>query len=84
VFPQRGPNGPGVARAGQQILPWDQEAVDAFNRLRAQGTRVGTQDMKIAAIALAHDALLLTRNAVDFARVPGLRFENWLDEGGGG
>lgn len=61
------------------ILPWDQEAVEALNRLRAQGVRVGTQDLKIAAIALAHDALLLTRNAVDFAKVPGLRFENWLD-----
>lgn len=61
------------------ILPWDQEAVDVFNRLRAKGVRVGTQDMKIASIALAHDVLLLTRNTLDFAKVPGLRFENWLD-----
>ena len=36
-------------------------------------------DPKIAAICLAHDALLLTRNLADFARVAGLRVENWLD-----
>jgi tRNA(fMet)-specific endonuclease VapC len=65
--------------AAWTILPWDHEAVETFNRLRGQGARVGTQDLKIAAIALAHDARLLTRNAVDFAKVPGLHFENWLD-----
>jgi tRNA(fMet)-specific endonuclease VapC len=37
-------------------------------------------DLKLAAIALIHDALLLTANRRDFERVPGLRFENWLDE----
>ncbi len=35
--------------------------------------------LRIASITLAHDATLLTRNSVDFAQVPGLRFENWLD-----
>lgn len=41
--------------------------------------RIGTMDLKIAAICLAHDATLLTRNLVDFEKVPGLRVENWLD-----
>ncbi len=36
-------------------------------------------DLKVASISLAHDVSLLTRNAVDFAKVPDLRFENWLD-----
>jgi tRNA(fMet)-specific endonuclease VapC len=36
-------------------------------------------DLKIACIALVHDATLLTRNTVDFAHVPGLRFEKRLD-----
>ena len=61
------------------ILPWDSDAVSAFARIRSQGVRIGTQDLRIAAITLAHDAVLLTRNTVDFAKVPGLRFENWLD-----
>jgi len=36
-------------------------------------------DLKIAAICLAHDATLLTRNVADFQNIPGLRVENWLD-----
>ncbi|MFZ2279272.1 MAG: type II toxin-antitoxin system VapC family toxin [Prosthecobacter sp.] len=48
-------------------------------KLRRDGVRIGTHDLKIACITLAHDALLLTRNTVDFAQVPGLRFENWAD-----
>jgi tRNA(fMet)-specific endonuclease VapC len=36
-------------------------------------------DLKIAAIALSHEALLLSRNLRDFNSVPDLRVENWLD-----
>ena len=61
------------------LLPWDGEAADLFKHLRKRGIRIGTMDLKIACITLAHDATLLTRNTVDFAQVPGLRFENWLD-----
>ena len=61
------------------ILPWDADSADLFVRLRRQGLRIGSLDLKIACIALAHDATLLTRNATDFAQVPGLPIENWLD-----
>lgn len=61
------------------ILPFDEQAAVVFRRLRKQLPRAGTQDLKIAAIVLAHDALLLTRNLGDFASVPHLRVENWLD-----
>lgn len=61
------------------VLPWDSDAADRFIRLRRDGVRIGTMDLKIACITLAHDATLLTRNTGDFAKVPGLRFENWLD-----
>ena len=40
---------------------------------------IGSMDLKIACITLAHDTTLLTRNTSDFARVPGLRVANWLD-----
>jgi len=41
--------------------------------------RIKATDRKVAAIAVAHGALLLTANKRDFEQVPGLRFENWLD-----
>ena len=65
--------------ASWTVLPWDTEASNLFVRLRSQGVRIGSMDLKIACIVLAHDATLLTRNAADFSKVPGLRFENWLD-----
>jgi tRNA(fMet)-specific endonuclease VapC len=41
--------------------------------------RIATLDLKIAAISVASNALLLTANRRDFEKVPGLRFENWLE-----
>lgn len=61
------------------ILPFDGEAAEHFHRMQGERVRIGTMDLKIAAICLAHDATLLTRNLVDFEKVPGLRAENWLD-----
>jgi tRNA(fMet)-specific endonuclease VapC len=61
------------------ILPFDDAAADVVEDLRAQRVRVGTMDLKIAAICLAHDAVLLTQNVADFRLVPGLRIENWLE-----
>ena len=61
------------------ILPFDPDSARIFQRLRDEGIRIGTMDLKIAAICLAHDATLLTRNRVDFDKVPGLRVKNWLD-----
>jgi tRNA(fMet)-specific endonuclease VapC len=61
------------------ILDWDTEAADIFVKPRKERVRIGTQDLKIACITLAHDATLLTRNLGDFRQVPGLRVENWLD-----
>lgn len=60
------------------ILPFDEDAARQFVRLQQQRIRIGTMDLKIAAICLAHDATLLTRNVVDFEKVPGLSVENWL------
>ena len=60
------------------ILEWNAAVVDEFESLKQAGIRVGTMDLKIASIVLANDATLLTRNANDFSRIPGLRIEDWL------
>lgn len=59
------------------LLDFDEKAFDEFERLRQAKLRVGTMDLKIAAIALAKDATLLTRNLSDFSRVPDLKVEDW-------
>ena len=60
------------------VLVWNEPAADQFVRLRKQRVRIGTQDLKIASIALTSDALLLSANLRDFEQVPGLRVEEWL------
>lgn len=60
-------------------LPYDSDAVNRFLEFRKVGLRTGSKDLKIACIALEYDATVLTRNTKDFAFVPGLKMENWLD-----
>ena len=59
------------------ILDFDQPSALEFERLKASRVRIGTMDLKIAAISLAHDALLLSRNLTDFRKVPMLRVDDW-------
>ncbi len=70
-----------IASAGP-ILPFDELAAQRYGELRAAlertGRRVAEPDLRIAAIALTRDATLVTGNVRHFARVPGLRVENWL------
>lgn len=61
------------------VLPFPAAAADHFDRLRQQGIRIGSMDLKIACVALVHEALLLSANDGDFRQVPNLRVENWLD-----
>jgi len=48
------------------------------SELRGVGTPIGPNDFWIAAHALAENLILVTGNDREFARVPGLRVENWL------
>ncbi len=62
------------------VLDYDTKATIAFQELISQKIRIGTMDLKIAAIALSHDALLITRNVRDFEKVSGLSVEDWTLE----
>jgi len=59
------------------VIEYDMKAAEAYERLRKMRLGMGTKDLQIAAIALANDAVLLTRNLSDFSRVPDLRIEDW-------
>ena len=61
-----------------EIARWTERAAGEFARLRRTRVRIGTQDLKIAALAIAADAFLLSANLRDFDQVPGLRVEDWL------
>ena len=60
-----------------EALPFTRESQIIYRDLKAQRIRVGTQDLRIASITLAHQGILLTRNFHNFDRVPNLIFENW-------
>nr|WP_233258286.1 PIN domain-containing protein [[Phormidium] sp. ETS-05] len=59
-------------------------AANLFGRIRSQlesqGTPIGSYDLQIAAIALAHNLTLVTHNSREFSRVEGLRWEDWETE----
>ena len=65
-----------------EILPFDEAALWAYGDLRAElerkGTPIGALDTMIAAHALSQQSTLVTNNTHEFARVPGLSLENWV------
>ncbi|HEX9974388.1 MAG TPA: type II toxin-antitoxin system VapC family toxin [bacterium] len=60
-----------------QIFSFDYQAHEIAEDLRRQRIRLGTMDLRIASIALLHDAVFLTRNLSDFSKVPNLKIEDW-------
>jgi tRNA(fMet)-specific endonuclease VapC len=64
-----------------ESVPFDDTAAEHYGVLRAQlrraGTPIGANDMLIAAIALAGDHCLVTRNQDEFHQLAGLRVQSW-------
>ncbi|WP_342769604.1 type II toxin-antitoxin system VapC family toxin [Thiocapsa rosea] len=69
------------------VLDWGSRAADRYGAvaadLRRRGLPIGCMDTKIAAHALAEGLILVTNNADDFGRVPGLTLENWIEAAAG-
>ncbi|HEV3261242.1 MAG TPA: type II toxin-antitoxin system VapC family toxin [Gemmataceae bacterium] len=68
-----------LAQRLDALALFDERAADQFDLLRSAKSRLGTMDLKIAAIALVNQALLLSANRRDFEHVPGLRVEKGLE-----
>ncbi len=60
-----------------RILPFDDLAARRSHELRRQHRRLGTNDLRIASIALEHLGAVVTRNQGDFGLVDGLVIEDW-------
>jgi tRNA(fMet)-specific endonuclease VapC len=59
------------------VIGFDQDAAKEFEKLRRLYPRLGTMDLKIAAISITTNNTLLTRNKSDFGKIKGLVFEDW-------
>jgi len=62
------------------VVAFDQTSEEQFQHLQSLRLRVGTQDLKIAVIGLAHNLIVVTRNRRDFERIPRLQLEDWSQE----
>lgn len=69
---------------GFDVRPWPLEATHHYAQIRSAleraGKPIGGMDLMIAAHALAEDSAIITNNAREFHRVPGLAVEEWAIE----
>ncbi len=67
--------------AGFELRPWPLEATHQYAHIRTSleriGQPIGGMNLMLAAHALAEDSVLVTNNAREFLRVPGLAVEEW-------
>lgn len=60
-----------------QILPFEPNAQAIYKAVSAETKRLGRNDCKIAAIAIANGLTVVTRNVKHFAQIPNIAFEDW-------
>lgn len=62
------------------VLTFSERAAAVYDQLRRQKPRVGRLDLRIAAIAVSHHAVLVTRNLRDFEDIDSLIVVDWSHE----
>jgi tRNA(fMet)-specific endonuclease VapC len=60
-----------------RILPSSETAIAAFDLLLKAKLKIRANDLRIAAIAMEHGGIVVTRNARDFGRIPNVTMEDW-------
>ncbi len=59
------------------VLPFSLQAIERYEALLRSKLHVKANDLRIAAITLEANAVIVTRNKRDFERVSGLVIEDW-------
>lgn len=66
-----------------EVLPYGSKAAQHYGAIRAGleklGQPIGVNDLHIAAHARSEGLVMVTNNVGEFARVPALEVENWVD-----
>ncbi len=62
---------------GLRVVDFGKAETVIYELLKKLHRRTGTMDLRIAATAMANDAILVTRNTQDFADIENLKLENW-------
>ncbi len=64
------------------VLPFGEKAAAHYGQVRAElaraGTPCGPHDMQIGGHARSEGLIVVTNNIREFARMPGVRTENWV------
>jgi tRNA(fMet)-specific endonuclease VapC len=67
-----------------QVLPYTAKASQQYGAIRSQlevsGQPIGVNDLHIAAHARSEGLVVVTNNMSEFARIPGLMVENWVEQ----
>ena len=66
-----------AALAQVRIIAYTEMAIVRYEMLKAMKLNVSGNDLRIAAIALEFDGIVVTQNVRDFERIPGLIIEDW-------
>lgn len=60
-----------------QLIDFNVQTEQIYHELRKEYRRLGSMDLRIAASAMATNAILVTRNQRDFSQIAGLILEDW-------
>jgi tRNA(fMet)-specific endonuclease VapC len=63
-----------------RILTFDTVAIARYRELEKARLNVGKMDLRIGAIALTQQAIVVTSNVRDYSRIPGIVYEDWAKE----
>jgi tRNA(fMet)-specific endonuclease VapC len=66
-----------------EIINLDDKSLSQYAKIRSEvekaGTIIGSNDLFIASIVLAHNGILVTHNTNEFKRIYGLNVEDWVE-----